>query len=253
MSRRRFSYDDPRLLAELAAQLMDATLEEDFGERVVTVFAALVPGAAVSLDQIHPASGLYDLRHNLPMSEKLVSSAVGRLMEVYGQSPVHRYMDAGGPETLLDLRELASGREIEKTEFYQDVLRPLSIKHQVAVRLNRPGWTCTLTLNRDKVLTADLKAFLRRLTPLFVSAHRVACEVAELRRMPGPLREAATLAGLTPREHEVLMWMRQGKRNAEISLILGCAVRTVEKHVENILRKAGAETRTGAVGQLGGC
>jgi DNA-binding CsgD family transcriptional regulator len=51
---------------------------------------------------------------------------------------------------------------------------------------------------------------------------------------------------LTSRELEVFSWLREGKRNSEIATILGCARRTVDKHVENILRKTGAETRTAA-------
>lgn len=61
---------------------------------------------------------------------------------------------------------------------------------------------------------------------------------------PGP---AALLAlGLTPREAEVLFWLAQGKANPDIATILGANVRTVHKHVENIFRKLGCETRVAA-------
>lgn len=53
--------------------------------------------------------------------------------------------------------------------------------------------------------------------------------------------------GLSPRECEVLHWIAQGKRDAEIAVVLGCAVRTVGKHVEHLLAKLGVETRVGAV------
>ena len=49
------------------------------------------------------------------------------------------------------------------------------------------------------------------------------------------------------REIEVIRWLGEGKRNGEIATILACSTRTIDKHVENILRKTGAETRTGAV------
>jgi len=61
---------------------------------------------------------------------------------------------------------------------------------------------------------------------------------------PGP---AALIAlGLTPREAEVLFWIAQGKGNPDIATILGASVRTVHKHVENIFRKLGCETRMAA-------
>ena len=56
-----------------------------------------------------------------------------------------------------------------------------------------------------------------------------------------------TQVGLTGRECEVLFWVAQGKRDAEIAVVLGAATKTVGKHVENILAKLGVETRTAAV------
>jgi len=52
--------------------------------------------------------------------------------------------------------------------------------------------------------------------------------------------------GLTARECEVVGWIAQGKRDAEIGAILGCATKTVSKHVERVLAKLGAETRLAA-------
>ncbi len=62
-----------------------------------------------------------------------------------------------------------------------------------------------------------------------------------------PLGPATLLTlGLTPREAEVLFWIAQGKGNPDIAAILGASVRTVHKHVENIFRKLGCETRSAA-------
>jgi DNA-binding CsgD family transcriptional regulator len=51
---------------------------------------------------------------------------------------------------------------------------------------------------------------------------------------------------LTERESQVGFWLAQGKTNAEIGLILNVAPRTVEKHVESVLRKLHVENRTTA-------
>src|SRR5712691_11168042 len=51
---------------------------------------------------------------------------------------------------------------------------------------------------------------------------------------------------LTPRELEVVRWIAAAKRNGEIAVILSCSPRTVQKHVQNILRKLGLETRVAA-------
>lgn len=72
----------------------------------------------------------------------------------------------------------------------------------------------------------------------------VSLMLEERAAQPGP---ATLLAlGLTPREAEVLFWIAEGKGNAEIALILGASVRTIHKHVENLFRKLGCESRNAA-------
>lgn len=68
--------------------------------------------------------------------------------------------------------------------------------------------------------------------------------VQERNSPPGP--SALLPLGLTAREAEVLYWIAQGKSNPDISMILSTSVRTIHKHVENIFRKLGLETRNAA-------
>lgn len=58
---------------------------------------------------------------------------------------------------------------------------------------------------------------------------------------------AAEATRLTAREREVVYWAAEGKRDAEIAMILGISPRTVSKHLENLFRKLRVETRTAAV------
>jgi DNA-binding CsgD family transcriptional regulator len=58
--------------------------------------------------------------------------------------------------------------------------------------------------------------------------------------------EALAALGLSRRETEALTWVAEGKTNAEIAIILGTSVRTIDKHLERIFRKLGVETRTAA-------
>jgi DNA-binding CsgD family transcriptional regulator len=52
---------------------------------------------------------------------------------------------------------------------------------------------------------------------------------------------------LTEREKEVLKWMREGKSNWDISMILNISERTVKFHVQNIERKLDAVNKVQAV------
>jgi len=55
---------------------------------------------------------------------------------------------------------------------------------------------------------------------------------------------------LTPREHEIIELVAEGKRNAEVARLLWISPGTVRKHLENAYEKLGVHTRTGAVAAL---
>ncbi len=59
--------------------------------------------------------------------------------------------------------------------------------------------------------------------------------------------ESLELLGLTRREAEVLFWIAKDKSNLEISRLLDCCEGTVRKHLENLYKKLGVQTRIGAV------
>jgi DNA-binding NarL/FixJ family response regulator len=52
--------------------------------------------------------------------------------------------------------------------------------------------------------------------------------------------------GLTVREAEVLLWVTQGKANADVSTILGMSEKTVKIHLGHVFEKLNVETRTAA-------
>ena len=60
---------------------------------------------------------------------------------------------------------------------------------------------------------------------------------------PAPLAEKL---GLTDREAETLLWVAQGKSNADIATILGNSEKTVKKTLGHIFGKLGLESRTAA-------
>ena len=70
--------------------------------------------------------------------------------------------------------------------------------------------------------------------------YRLACRAA------APLPDVP-LAGLTPREGDVMHWLSRGKTDAEIAALLEISPRTVHKHLEHVYVKLGVETRTAAV------
>lgn len=52
--------------------------------------------------------------------------------------------------------------------------------------------------------------------------------------------------GLTNREAEVLLWVTQGKSNADVATILGMGEKTVKQHLGTVFGKLGVENRNAA-------
>lgn len=52
--------------------------------------------------------------------------------------------------------------------------------------------------------------------------------------------------GVSPREAEVLLWVAQGKSNAEIASILGLSEFTVKRHMAGLFAKLGVDSRNAA-------
>ncbi len=61
------------------------------------------------------------------------------------------------------------------------------------------------------------------------------------------LSELSSTQTLTKREREILQWIKEGKTNWEISVILDISERTVKFHVQNIERKLNAVNKAHAI------
>lgn len=239
----RLRHSDYRRLLDFVADLQEPVGLADFGNCIIQLTSTLLPGATIAFDQIHESSGHYSLDHNVPLDLADQAKMHGRLQEVYRENPIYGYIQSGGKGPLVDLANLMPRREFQRTNFYQDIFRPYQITHQLNVLLSREGWINTLTINSGHAIPERMKTLLAMVSRHIQLAHRNAYLIDQVAKVSVARNEMR----LTARETEVFSWLLEGKRNSEIAMILGCSPRTIDKHVQNILRKSGAETRTAAV------
>lgn len=75
--------------------------------------------------------------------------------------------------------------------------------------------------------------------------------VLEPEQVTAPLLISSLIkSGLTPREIEILEWVRNGKTNIEIGMILEISTFTVKNHLQRIFKKMNATNRAQAVGKI---
>ena len=254
MSEQLSSADLKQLLSALE-ELYQPTEAEQFGAHAVRVLERIFPNTIRTLDYLDLESGLIQSAVSREVAEP--ERLLPVIREHVTQNPLSRFVLSGGKAEVLDLRDHISRRAFQRTEFYQDGMRVMGCESQLMVPVEAPSLLGGMTVNRawGVPFNAREKALCVALRPHLLGAFANARLLSSIRRRAdasaGAVLElnAARLsaAGLTSREIEVLQWISEGKRDSEISLILGIALRTVHAHVRRILAKLGAETRTAAV------
>ena len=131
---------------------------------------------------------------------------------------------------------------LHRLEYYDYVLRPAGIEHQMRLWLPAPPRGSRVFYFNRQRREGDFserdRGLLELLRPFLAAFH----ERFELARSTTPAEEY----GLTCREVEVLRWVACGKTNRQIAALLVVSPNTVRTHLEHAYRKLGVHTRTAA-------
>lgn len=146
------------------------------------------------------------------------------------------------PDVLLTDYQLKSGTAVDILERSQALgLRPAAI----VLSTYDGAWDVY------RCLKSGAKSYLLKEMPNSVVVEAIRSLAKGLRFIPPQIAERAaeamTLDDLTAREFEVLQRMAEGESNRAIAKRLGIGEGTVKTHVNNILGKIGADSRTEAV------
>lgn len=233
--------------SEALEQLYRPVSTAEFPAHLISVVPILLPGVMLSFDEMSIRTQTFRHQRNFEMPNPAEWQA--RLgINLQREHPGVEYVRQGGTERLLRLGDFISQRQLRDTALYQENFKDVGIRHQVVMALPIPGYVSGLAINRDRPFKSDEIELLRFLESHIVRAHENAQLYAALKQpaIVTPNTDLPEAVRLTPREQEVLHWVRQGKRDREIAVILGTSHRTVHKHVQRILEKLQVETRSAA-------
>jgi len=245
------------LSSDRLRQILDSTnhlhahAHGKFTGRLFEALSGVFDGASFTF-QFYGKDGTSMIETNVPWPESRkaeLESLAEQLAPV--DHPLYPPISKGqrGP---LRLSDYASQRHMQRTDIYHQVLKHGDIDFQIALGVFSQDGFGGVILNRDTIdFTNDDLDAARILTGHIATAfesHNL------LQRHSVHMKDATKVdytalrrLGLSRRESEVMVWLIEGKRDAEIAIILDISVRTVNQHVASILAKLNAETRTSAV------
>lgn len=106
---------------------------------------------------------------------------------------------------------------------------------------------CYICMTDPQIDDCDEEQFARAMT---IIVRILGTIVLLFQRKTRQIEHMKQIDVLTPREQEIVEWIKNGKTNYEISKILGVAVPTVKNHVQKILMKLQVSNRTQAIHKL---
>lgn len=132
-----------------------------------------------------------------------------------------------------------------------EVYREIGRENMTGPLMMSPRGVIAVSSRRDrKPFSERDRLVVTALMPHFRQAHANTLRFERLSQRPVAANGVDITEPLTPREKDVGTWVAEGKTNREIALILNLSPRTVEKHVESILRKLHVYNRTLAAREL---
>jgi DNA-binding CsgD family transcriptional regulator len=222
---------------------------ESFRRATPGIFIELVPADQFSLVDLridprkHTATVL-DVWESRPGSTRLDEGSFERLLADHPFTKhARKHGNTVGALRLSDFLTLA---QLRKTALYREGLKPANVGRVLAAGSFGGPATATLSLTRpesDPDFSERDRRVFEALCPHFDQAR---ANLERETRLRAGRTESLKACGMTLRETEVALWLAQGKSNHETAAILDTPVRTIEKHVERILRKLGVENRSSA-------
>jgi DNA-binding CsgD family transcriptional regulator len=233
----RLALRDVRQVLEFLHAVSSVDALEPFPQPALELLADAIPGESVTYGE-WDTTGLP--RATTIVAEPVVSispevaKARRRLCCSYALSVVRRSSE----QRALKISDFMPLRELRRSEYYDEVLKPLGIEHELRVWLTAPRGTSRVFAFSRSRRQGDFgerdRALLELLRPFLVTI-----------RERYDIRNGASF--LTEREAEILRLVARGKTNREIASLLFVSPYTVRTHLEHAFEKLGVHSRAAAI------
>jgi DNA-binding CsgD family transcriptional regulator len=161
--------------------------------------------------------------------------------EARHEHPICSFHETTSDWRAYRLSDLVELRPFRSSRIYAEWFRPQHVERMITVGLDSPlSHTKVFLLARSNGRDFEPADCL----VLDILRPYLALRYAAVRR---GVESPVTCDGLTPREHQILTLVAEGKTNGHIADELGIARGTVRRHLENSYAKLGVHTRTAAV------
>ncbi len=240
----RLSPRDFAALQRVILELYEHRTLESFRAAAPKLILKLVPAdhCAVNSYEVEPLTGRAKMVDCLESEPLLPRELVPAWEEHFWEHPFSGYFAAGGQPTALKLSDFFTLTQLRRRIEWELSCQPMAMDRVMALPVSGSGRLSGVSLcRRRRDFTERDRLLLNLLRPHYNQAFQNARLTSALLERCG---KTVGDHALTPRELEVARWVGHGKTNPEIAIILRASVRTVEKHMERVLEKLGAENRT---------
>ncbi|WP_206170882.1 helix-turn-helix transcriptional regulator [Phragmitibacter flavus] len=191
-------------------------------------------GAEVGIVSMIDKTGL-----SLQMSQEEVRKSMLRFpIDLLPTHPRQSRDDLQGNVVMIS--DLLSRKEWHRRELYQVSLDVHALEEDMGTdfRLRDGSMVNTCVLRKRRTFRESDRDLFTLLLPHMKALLEWDCPKCKEANLNG--------LGLTRKEQEVLLWVSEGKTNAEVGQILEISSGTVKIHLERIYKKLGVENRHGA-------
>ena len=247
------------LLAALhcVQRIMETSDHDEFVETLIRVMQALMQAKVTAYNEADPVRQRFAfvVRPREVVSDSMIRAWVKHARE----NPLLEHAINNPTDfTVHKITDFMPHPQFCRSTLCRQTYRKMGAEYQIAMPFPATGSAAiAIVFNRDYDFTERDREILTLLQPLIVSVYRNVQRFYDLEQKIGDAEKPVVAAaednaaipqslGLSPRKMDVLTHLLKGKSNSEIADALGLSIRTVEKHVEHLLKKLDVPNRAAA-------